>query len=123
MSDLVAAAEAVAAVLAADADEAEQARRLPAATVEALVAADLMRMGLAAAYDGPEADPLTMLDAIEVRSPADGAAGWCSMIASTTASQALFLTPAAAQEIYGERTNVTGGVFAPNGTGVVDGDR
>ena len=44
-------------MVAAGADEAEQARRLPAATVDALVAADLMRMGLAAAYDGPEADP------------------------------------------------------------------
>ena len=46
-----------------------------------------------AAYGGPEADPLTMLTAIETLARADGAAGWCSMIASTTASQALFLPP------------------------------
>ncbi len=49
MADLVAAAEALAPLIAAGADEAEQARRLPAATVDALIAANLMRMGLAAA--------------------------------------------------------------------------
>ena len=81
-------------------DGREQARRLPAETVDALVAADLMRMGLAAAYGGPEADPLTMLTAIEILSSADGAAGWCSMIASTTSTQSLFLQPSAAREIY-----------------------
>ena len=80
-----------------------------------------MRMALASAYGGPEADPPTMLDAIETIARADGAAGWCSMIASTTSSQALFLDPVAAHEIYDEPTTVTGGVFAPNGTGVVDG--
>ena len=122
MADLVAAAEAVAPLVAAGADEAEQLRRLPAATVDALVAAGLMRMGLAAAYDGPEADPLTMLSAIEILSMADGAAGWCSMIASTTATQSLFLEPPAAREIFGEPATVTGGVFAPNGTGTLVDD-
>ena len=80
-------------LVTANADEAERQRRLPTATVEALVEADLMRMALPAAYGGPEADPLTMLTAIETLARADGAAGWCSMIASTTASQALFLAP------------------------------
>ena len=122
MSDLVAAAEAVAELVMANADEAERERRLPAATVEALVAADLMRMALPAAYGGPEADPLTMLAAIETVARADGAAGWCSMIASTTASQALFLPPATAQEIYRDASVVAGGVFAPNGAGAVVGD-
>ena len=122
MADLVAAAEALAPLVAAGADEAEQARRLPAATVDALIAANLMRMGLAAAYDGPEADPLTMLTAIEILSSADGAAGWCSMIASTTSTQSLFLQPSAAREVYGEPTTVTGGAFAPTGRGVVEGD-
>ena len=46
-----------------------------------------MRMAVPAAYGGPEADPLTMLSAIETVARADGAAGWCTMIASTTSSQ------------------------------------
>ena len=83
---LVAAAEAVAPLVMKLADVAEQDRRLPPETVEALVAADLMRMGLPEAYGGPEAAPLTMLTAIEVLARADGAAGWCSMIASSTST-------------------------------------
>jgi alkylation response protein AidB-like acyl-CoA dehydrogenase len=121
--DLVAAAEAVAPLLTKLADEAEQDRRLPAETVDALVAADLMRMGLPEAYGGPEADPLTLLTTIEVLARADGAAGWCAMIASSTATQAFFLEPPAAREIFGEPDTVTGGAFAPTGTGTVDGDR
>ncbi len=120
---LVAAAEAVAPLVMKLADVAEQDRRLPPETVEALVAADLMRMGLPEAYGGPEAAPLTMLTAIEVLARADGAAGWCSMIASSTSTQAYFLEPPAAEEIFGEPDTVTGGAFAPTGTGVVDGDR
>jgi len=122
MTDLVGAAESVAPLLVANADDAERSRRLPAATVEALVSADLMRMGLATAYGGPEADPLTLLTAIETLSAADGAAGWCSMIASTTSTQSLFMPPETAEEIYGDPRAVTGGAFAPTGTGHVDGD-
>lgn len=122
MADLVAAAEGLADLVAANADEAERQRRLPAATVEALVGAGLMRMGVPAAYGGPEADPLTMLRVIERVAHADGAAGWCTMIASTTSTQALFLPPAWAKEVYGDPNVVTGGVFAPNGVGVVADD-
>ena len=114
---LVAAAHDVAEVVEAHADEAERMRRLPAATVDALVAADLMRMCLPAAYGGPEVDPMTMAEAIEAVSHADGAAGWCSMIASTTASMAAYLPIEGAKQIYGDPLVVTGGVFAPNGRG------
>jgi alkylation response protein AidB-like acyl-CoA dehydrogenase len=116
---LVAAAEAVAPLVTKLADEAEQDRRLPAETVEALVAAELTRMGLPEAYGGPEADPLTILAAIEILARADGAAGWCAMIASTTSTQAFFLEPPAAREIFGEPDAVAGGAFAPTGRGTV----
>ena len=95
--DLVAAAEGVAGVVRANADEAEQLRRLPAATVDALVAAGLMRMYVPAAYGGPEVDPPTALQAMEAVAVADAAAGWCTMIAATTSSLAVFLPPAAAR--------------------------
>jgi alkylation response protein AidB-like acyl-CoA dehydrogenase len=65
-----------------------------------------------------------MVEAIEAVARADGAAGWCSMIASTTASMAAYLPAATAEEIYGDPSSITGGVFAPNGTGTtttVDG--
>ena len=93
-------------------------------TVKGLTDAGLMRMCVPAAYGGPEVDPPTMVEAIEAVAHADGAAGWCSMIASTTSSMAAFLPVDAATEIYGDPSSITGGVFAPNGTGTatwVDG--
>lgn len=115
--DLVRAARDVADIVEAHADAAERGRRLPMPVVDALRDADLLRMCVPRAYGGPEADPVAMAKAIEVVSIADGAAGWCTMIASTTSSLSAFLPPDAAMEIFGDPGNVTGGVFAPNGTG------
>jgi indole-3-acetate monooxygenase len=117
MVDLLRAARDVADIVEAHADRAERDRKLPNAVVKALRDADLLRMCVPRAYGGPEADPVTMAKAIETVSIADGAAGWCTMIASTTSSLSAFLPPATAQEIFGDRRNVSGGVFAPNGTG------
>jgi indole-3-acetate monooxygenase len=119
---LVDAAHSVADVVRANADHAEEIRRLPQPTVEALVEAGLMRMCVPSAYGGPEADPVTLVRAIEAVAHADGAAGWCTMIASTTSSLAAFLHPDAAREVFADPTSVTGGVFAPNGTGTTDAD-
>jgi indole-3-acetate monooxygenase len=122
MTDLMAVAAAVAEVVEANADEAERMRRLPPATVAALTEAGLMRMCVPAAYGGPEADPLTLVEVIEAVSRSDGAAGWCTTIASTTSSMALFLPPRSAKELFGDPGTVAGGVFAPSGVGVADGD-
>lgn len=115
---LVDAALDLAELIEANADDGERVRRLPLATVKALADAELMRMCVPEAYGGPEADPVTLVSAIEAVAQGDGAAGWCSMIASTTSSLASFLPEHTAREIYGERSSVTGGVFAPNGRGV-----
>jgi alkylation response protein AidB-like acyl-CoA dehydrogenase len=81
-----------------------------------------MRMCVPGAYGGPEADPMTMLRVIETVSVGDGAAGWCTMIASTTSSLSMFLPPDTARELFADPVAVAGGAFAPTGTGVVDGD-
>lgn len=122
-ASLVEAAHDVAAVVVANADAGEQARRLPAATLAALVDADLMRMCVPKRYGGPEADPLTLLAAIEAVARADGAAGWCTMIASTTSSMSMFMDATWAETIFGDPAVVTGGVFAPNGAARADGDQ
>jgi len=120
--ELLAAAADAAVVAASHADEAEAARRLPDVTVDALIAGGLMRMCVPAAYDGPGADPMTLAEAIETVAAADGAAGWCSNIASTTSSLSMVLPPDVAKELYSDAAIVTGGVFAPNGRGVVDAE-
>lgn len=118
MATLVEAAQLVTDVIEANADEGERLRRLPPASVEAMSRAGLLRMCVPTAYGGPEADPVTLVTAIETVARADGGAGWCAMIASTTSSLAAFLPASTASQIYGDPQVVTGGVFAPNGTGV-----
>ena len=122
MIDLVRAARDVADLVEAHADASERQRKIPTPVVKALRDADLLRMCVPVAYGGPEVDPLSMVQAIETISAADGAAGWCTMIASTTSSLSAFLPPETAKEMFANRRNVSGGVFAPNGTGCsVDG--
>jgi indole-3-acetate monooxygenase len=119
--DLVEAAEGVQELVEAHADKAEQQRRMPKRLVQALRDAQLFRMCVPAVYGGPEADPLTLVRAIEKVAIADGAAGWCTMIASTTSSMSMFMEPDHARAIYADAKVITGGVFAPNGTAVRDG--
>jgi alkylation response protein AidB-like acyl-CoA dehydrogenase len=119
---LVEAAEGLHDLVEASADVGERNRRLTGRVVGALRDAHLFRMCVPAAYGGPEADPMTFAAAIEQVSIADGAAGWCTMIGSTTSSMSLFLEPEWAQHIFGDASSVAAGVFAPNGRAVRDGD-
>lgn len=122
MHPMLAAADAAAAVAARHADESEQQRRLPAPVVDALRDAGVLRMCVPAAYGGPEVDPPTMLEVIERVSRADGAAGWCTMIASTTSLLSHYVEPEHARRIWGDPRHVTGGVFARLGAATrVDG--
>src|SRR4051812_15486873 len=102
LSPLVEAAAAVLATVTAHADEAERIRRLPAPVVAALRDAGLMRMCVPGAYGGPEADVRTLVEVTEAIAGADGAAGWCAVIASTTSSLSCFLDPVWAEEIYAD---------------------
>ena len=115
--DPVAAAEAVAPLARELAREAEAARRLPERLVLALRDAGLCRLFVPTCYGGPEIEPLVGLRATEIVASADGAAGWCMNIASTTATMSWYLEPAWAEQIYGDPTVITGGAFAPTGRG------
>ena len=103
------------------ADRAEANRRLPPETVDALAAAGLLSMCLPVDLGGPGVGPLETIELIERVAHADGAAGWCSMISSTTSSMAVFLEPDIARSVFA-LARATGGVFAPNGVGRVEGD-
>lgn len=116
MHAVLAAADAAAAVAAQYADESEARRELAPAVVDALRTAGVLRMCVPAAYGGPEVDPPTMLAVIERIARADGAAGWCTMIASTTSLLSHYVHPDEARHIWGPAHNITGGVFARLGT-------
>ena len=119
---VLAAAWAAGEVARQHADASEAARRLAPPVVAALRDAGLMRLCVPDAYGGPEVDPMTMVAAVAAVAEADGAAGWCAMIASTTSSMALFLEPDVARVVFGDPRSISGGAFAPNGVGrAVDG--
>ena len=121
-SPFLAAVDTAAAVAKVNADEAETKRRLTPATVDALRATGVFRSYVPAAYGGPELDPLTVSRALERLAVADGAAGWCAMIAATTTSIATLLPPDGAREVFGDATSISGGAYAPSGRATsVDG--
>ena len=117
MHPVVGAARQLQPLIRERADEAERQRRLTTDVVHALRDAHLFRMCVPSVYGGPEVDPLSMMEAIATVAHADGAAGWCTMIASTTSTMSCFLQPDVAAHIYADPHVVTGGAFAPNGTG------
>jgi len=104
------------------ADDTDARRRLAPTVVDALADAGLFTMCLPVAYGGPGGGPVAMIDAVAEVAAADASAGWCAGIASTTSSLAIFLPPDVATSVYPSRRTPTGGVFAPNGRGAVDGD-
>ena len=115
MVDVVDAALSVQDLVRERAAECERARHLSPDVVDALVGAGLMRMCVPREYGGPEATPMQLAEAIEAVAEADGATGWCVMIASTTSSMACFLEPDVARTVFGEPGIVAGGAFAPSG--------
>jgi len=119
-TELLDAAATVAEVARRHAAEAESARQLPEPTVAALAEHGMLTLCLPEPYGGPGIDPLTFVQAIEVVARGDGAAGWATMIGSTTSSMAAFLDADTAKELYPSTAARTCGVFAPNGRGVRD---
>jgi alkylation response protein AidB-like acyl-CoA dehydrogenase len=108
--------------LAARASEMEAARRLPPDLAHKLAAAGVFRMVTPKAYGGLELSPREIVEVTEAISAANASAGWCAMIGATTALNAAYMTPDHAAEIYADPMIITGGVFAPMGKAVLEGD-
>lgn len=102
--------------------EMEEVRRLPADLARKLAEGGLFRMVTPSVYGGLECSPRQIVDAVEAVSEANASAGWCVMIGATTAMNAAYMDPEMAREIYSDPLTITGGVFAPMGKAVADGD-
>src|SRR5262245_3621589 len=92
-ADVVAAAKRLIPEVLASREECERLRRIPTSIAEALAKAGLLQMYLPRSMGGPELPPLVVFRAVEEISRADGAIGWCTMIASCV-SNAMGLLPA-----------------------------
>ncbi len=119
----LASAVALAPDIRARAEAIERGRRLPADLAAQLAAAGLFRMLVPRSLGGLELEPASMLATLETVGAADASVGWCVMIGATTAVVAAYLPPDVAREIYAAPGTITGGVFAPLGRAVVDGDQ
>lgn len=113
---------ALARAIESRADEIEAARRLPNDLAQQLARVGIFSMAVPTVYGGGEQTPAEIVETIEATARADGSAGWCVMIASTTSMNAAYLDDEFARLIYSDPLMITGGVFAPMGKAVVEGD-
>jgi alkylation response protein AidB-like acyl-CoA dehydrogenase len=100
----------------------EAARRLPADLAAEMARAGLFRIAMPKALGGAELPPADIVRVIEAVAEADASAGWCVMIGSTTAVSLAYLPHDVAAGLVSDPDMITGGVFAPMGRAVVEGD-
>ena len=103
-------------------DEIEATRHLPADIAESMVETKAFKLCVPREIGGVQGTAIELVTAIEEMSQADSAAGWCLMISATSGVTAAYLAPEFARKIHGDPRTVTGGIFAPRGKAVKDGN-
>jgi indole-3-acetate monooxygenase len=103
------------------AQAADRDRRLADPVVQALREAGLFRALVPAALGGLESEPQVFLDAVRTLATGDAAAAWVVAVCGTGGMLSAYLERDVALQIYGDSA-ITGGVFAPRGRAVPDGE-
>jgi len=120
--DTLQAARELAPEIRAAAAEGDRLRTMPPALAATLEDAGLFALWLPRALGGLELDPATIVRVIEEVSHADGAAGWTTLIGTSSAFLA-WVEPDAARELLGDRPLAASScVVATSGTATPDGD-
>ena len=105
---------ALADVIRAGGDEAQQLRRLPQHTVDALIDAGFFRFTIPRPLGGEDATVLETIEVLEALSAIDASVGWNVMLGSeNNAMAAGGMDPAIAEEVYlrNPRVVMCGGQF------------
>jgi alkylation response protein AidB-like acyl-CoA dehydrogenase len=103
--------------------EIEQARTLPLDLVSQLRDAGLFRMATPVSLGGNGTPPHSIVEIVEEMSRADGATGWCMLIANITGANLGWLEHGAAQRIVADNPDVMlASGLAPQGRAVLEGD-
>ena len=100
-ADVVAAARKLIPDVLAARPECERLRRIPTSIAEALAKAGLLQMYLPRSMGGPELPPAVVFHAVEEISRADGAIGWCTMIATCISNSMGLLKADVGREMAG----------------------
>jgi indole-3-acetate monooxygenase len=122
-SQPVASARTIAGLARERAPEGERERKLSGDLVEAMIDAGFFRLCVPSSVGGGEADPATLVAVCEELARGDAAAGWCIAVMATAGMPAAYIPEEVAREVYGDSRSVVGGVFAPRGRAVADGER
>lgn len=99
--DWVARARALAPLIEAASDRTEREGQVPQDVMAAMHEAQLFRMFLPRSIGGPEADPLVMMEVLEIVSGADASTGWCLGQALGCTFAAAFVAREVAEEMFG----------------------
>jgi len=94
-------AQALAPLIAAEADAGELERRVADVAMDALHEARMFRLLLPRPLDGAELDPVTFVRVIEEIAKADASTAWCLCQAAGCAMTAAYLSPERARAIFG----------------------
>ena len=124
---ILARAHELATIIKSHSADMEQMRRMPAALARTMAEAGVFRTLRPETTGGLECDPATALQVMETIAHADASAGWCAMIGATSGIYSAYLPPEITEQVYGRKDSpdaeiITGGVFAPMGQAVADGD-
>jgi alkylation response protein AidB-like acyl-CoA dehydrogenase len=96
---------------------------VPLETIAALRGAGIYGLMTPKELGGAELPILDVIDVVEEVSRADGSAGWCLMAGATTAAYfGAYGGESFVQRMFADGTPLAAGQFAPNGTGVREGD-
>src|SRR5262252_7748675 len=103
-------------VLRERAQEAEDARDVPAESVKALSETGFFRLLQPAAFGGYEADPLTFLTAVRLIASACGSTGWVASVLGVHPWQLALFAPRAQEEVWGaDQATRMSSSYAPTG--------
>lgn len=108
--------------LSARASEMDKARRLPSDLAATMANAGVFRALTPTSLGGMESSPAVFMEMLKTLAMANASASWCTMIGCTAVLPAAYLAPDVARDIYGDPDMIAGGIFAPMGRAVVDGD-
>jgi indole-3-acetate monooxygenase len=95
--------------------EMQNQRRMSTEIASALAQAGAFQMLVPKAVGGLECEPKDTIQHIEAIAKIDASVAWCVMIGATSALYSAYLPTDLARSIYGNKSSITGGVFAPMG--------
>jgi indole-3-acetate monooxygenase len=105
-SGLVERAKALAPLIAAEADEIEQTRRLTPKLVSALIQNGLYRSLLPKSVGGFESPPVVFMEMLEEIAKADASTAWCVGQCSVVAMTAAYLDADVAHQVFGKPDDI-----------------